>query len=191
LIGGQPLCDVLRSADANGNERPGLQILPGNKRTAVAQVVLAVEGDKLTCLADALKPKHVDYVVFDTSPSVGLLQEAALWASDWALVPCAADYAATEGVVGVLATLKALKDKGAKCQLLGVLPTFFDSLTCESRSIMRQLEYHLQDAIWQPIHRATILRECASWGMTIFERAPKSRAAKQYSKLTEKVLEYG
>jgi len=75
--------------------------------------------------------------------------------------------------------------------LLGVLPTFFDSLTRESQSIMRQLKYHLQEAIWQPIHRATILREATSHGQTIFELAPESRAAKQYGELTEKVLGYG
>ena len=191
LVGGRPPTDVIRSADTNGRERPGLQVLPGDKRTATAQIVLAAEGFKLECLADALGPARVDYVIFDTSPSVGPLQEAALFAANWLLIPCAVDYAATEGMAGVLATLAALKGKGANCQLLGVVPTFYDEVTKESQATMRQLAYHLDDAVWSPIHRATVLRECVAKGETIFERAPRSRAAREYETVAWRVLGYG
>ncbi len=39
-----------------------------------------------------------------------------------------------------------------------------------------------------PIHRATVLRECAVEGKTIFELAPDSRAAGQYEELVQLVL---
>ena len=42
-----------------------------------------------------------------------------------------------------------------------------------------------------PIHRATILRECAVEGKTIFEMAQDSRAAKQYDELVQYVLKWG
>jgi len=190
LVGGRPLADVVRSAEANGNKRPDLGVLPGDKRSATAQVVLAAEGFNLACLGDALKRAKADYVIFDTSPSVGLLQEAALFASDWLLIPCATDYAATEGVHGIIASLAAMKRGGAQCKLLGVIPTFYDEITKESKATLKQLTYHLGDAVWQPVHRATVLRECAAAGQTIFERAPDSRTAQEYWALAHQVLRY-
>jgi len=191
LVGGQPLADVIRSANANNHERAGLRVIPGDKRTATAQIVLAAEGFKLECLNKALKRAKVDYVIFDTSPSVGLLQEAALYAADWLLIPCACDYASTDGLAGVMDTLKAVNEQGAKCQLLGVLPTFFDEVTRESAATLEQLREHLGVAVWPPIHRATVLRECAAEGTTIFEKSPKSRAAQEYGELAMRILNYG
>jgi len=191
LVGGRPLADVVRSADTDHLDRAGLRVIPGDKRTATAQIVLAAEGFNLACLSDALKRAKVDYVVFDTSPSVGLLQEAALFAADWLLSPVATDYAATEGLAGVMDTLKAVKERGAKCQLLGVVPTFHDQVTRESKATLEQLAEHLGEAVWPPIHRATVLREATAEGLTIFEKAAKSRAAQEYGELVGRVLGYG
>jgi len=44
--------------------------------------------------------------------------------------------------------------------------------------------------ILAPIHRATILRECAAEGLTIFEKDSDSRAAQEYSALVDLVLKF-
>jgi len=191
LVGGRPLSDVTRSADTNGNERPNLTVLPGDKRTATAQAVIAAEGFRLEILSDALRRVKADYVVFDTAPSASLLQEAALYAADWLISPCATDGAAVEGLAGILATLKAINDRGAGCQLLAVVPTFYDEVTRESRDTLAELQRSLGEAVWDPIHRATVFREAASEAITIFEKAPTSRAGQEYSWLVERVLSYG
>ena len=190
LISKRPLSDVVRSAGINGNLRPNLSVLPGDKRTATCQVVLAVEGFSLEYLAKTLKRTKFDYIVIDTAPSASLLLESAIWAADWLLIPCAVDYAATEGLTGVIRTLKAIREQGGKCQLLGVVPTFFDETTRESKTTLSQLKEYMKDAVWDPIHRATVLRECTSEGVTIFEKSPRCRAAQEYKTLTEKVLSY-
>lgn len=189
LVTRQPLAAVIRSTAIPDHDRNGLLVIPGNSRTATAQIVLAAEGFKLDCLARALGAVRTDYIIFDTSPSVGLLQEAALYAADWLIAPCAVDYAATEGLTGVLTTLQAVKEQASNCQLLAVLPTFYDELTRESATTLRQLTYSLGDAVWEPIHRATILRECAAEGLTVFEKAP-CRATQEYAVVVEKVLSY-
>jgi len=193
LVNMRPLADVTRHADANGNIRPGLRLVPGDKRTATAQGVMALEGFRLSALADVLwdAKTDYDYIILDTSPSVGLLQEAALYAADWLLIPSAVDYASTEGLTAVLGTLTELRKRGGDCRLLGIVPTFYDEITTESRDTLEQLREHLRDAVWEPIHRATILRECAADGMTIFEKAPQSRAAREYEALAERVMDHG
>jgi len=190
LVSKRPLADLIRQAATDEHPRAGLSILPGDKRTATAQIVLAAEGMRLDCLAEALTRVDADYIVFDTSPSVGLLQEAALYTSDWLISPVAVDYPATEGLAGVLATLKAVNGKGRGCKLLAVLPTMYDEVTKESRATLDQLRQRLGDTVLMPIHRATILRECAAEGVTVWEKDPKSRAAEEYAKLVWRVLDY-
>lgn len=189
LVSGRPLFDVARSTDSDERKRQGLTIIPGDKRTATASVVIAAEGFRIDILADRLAQSSADYIVIDTAPSVALFQEAALFASDWLVVPVATDYPAAEGLVGVLDTLKAVQDRGGQCQLLGVLPTMYDSVTNESQATLEQLQERYGEAVLDPIHRATILREAAAVGESIWEISPKSRAATQYANLVFKVLD--
>ena len=190
LVSNRPLTDVRRTASSNGYPRQGLYLVPGDKRTATAQVVLSVEGFKLDHLANALKRVDTDFVIFDTSPSVGLFQEAALYAADYLIVPTATDFPAAEGLAGVLQTLKAVEGKGGNCRLLGVLPTMYDDVTKESHATMTLLREQLSEAVLAPIHRATVFRECAAEGLTIWEKAPKSRAAEEYAQVIWRILDY-
>jgi chromosome partitioning protein len=121
---------------------------------------------------------------------VGGLQEAALFASDLVIIPTATDYLSTEGVIRVLETLNLLKQRGWAGRILGVLPTFHDKVTRESQATLDDLAKTFgEDLILSPVHRATILRECASVGKTVWEVAPRSRAATEYASLVWKVVD--
>jgi chromosome partitioning protein len=188
LISRRPLADVIRPGSTSDASRPNLYLIPGDKRTATAQIVLTAEGFKLSALADTLADVTADFILFDTSPSVGLFQEAALYASDWLIVPTAVDFAAAEGLVAILSTLDAVKRKGGQCTLMGVLPTFYDEQTRESKAILEDIKGQFADLVWAPIHRATVLRECVAEGLTIWEKAPNSRAAREYAATVQEVL---
>lgn len=192
LIAGKPLRDVVRTTG-----RDHLFLLPGSKRTITAQTVLALEHPgKVDVLAEALRDKLYngtpDYIVIDTPPSIGGLQEMALYAADFVVIPTATDGLATEGLAAVVATLDTLKDRhGWNGYILGVLPTFYDEVTRESKTVLADLRKTLvYKMLLAPVHRSTLLRECAALGRTIFEHAPTSRAAEEYAALVQKVLEY-
>ncbi len=165
--------------------REGLHIVPGNRQTATAQIVLSAENRPITAVQDALKPlyKDYDYIIFDTAPSVGGFQERAIWASDLVLLPTATEYLSSDGLRQILSMLTSLKEKGWEGNLAGILPTFYDIQTKESKATLEGLREQFVDSVLSPIHRATILRECAAEGMTIFEKSPNSRAAKEYAEL--------
>ncbi len=167
--------------------REGLHIIPGNRSTATAQIVLTAENRPITAVQDALKPlyKDYDYIIFDTAPSVGGLQERAIWASDLVILPTATEYLSSDGLAQVVKLLRTLVDKGWKGKLAGVLPTFYDEQTKESKATLEQLKTSFGDSVLSPIHRATVLRECAADGETIFEKSPNSRAAKEYATLAD------
>mgnify|MGYP004705481733 CR=1 FL=1 len=82
------------------------------------------------------------------------------------------------------------KTKNWRGNLLGILPTFFDEQTRESKAIIDNLRERFQTSVLAPIHRATILRECAAEGRTIFEVDPLCRAAKEYLALTQLVMKF-
>lgn len=179
LVGGYELGDVIRSTG-----RTNLSHIPGDKRTMTAQIVMQAEGFDLGIFDKLLAPlAEMDAVIFDTAPSIGGLQEAAVFASGLVIIPTAVDYLSAEGVVQTMATLNAIAAKGWQGFVAGILPTFYDRVTNESAAVLEDLRESFEHHVWEPIHRATVLRECASEGKTIWEYDVKSRAAREYAKL--------
>lgn len=190
LVSEQPASQVVRSTD-----REDLFVILGDKKTATAQMVLSIQRSPITFTHDRLLPSvyrdNFDYLILDTSPSVGELQVQALWAADGVLIPCAVDYLASDGVFNIIATLDSLRtDFNWKGKILGILPTFYDDVTRESRATLKDLRGRFKDLLLDPIYRATILRECPVEGKTIFELGPESRAARQYGALVQYVLNW-
>ncbi len=156
--------------------RDFLQLIPGNSMTSAAQMMLGVQDQPI--------------IIFDTSPSVGGLQERAIWAADLVIVPTATEFASLDSLAKTVTTIQTLRDKkNWQGGLLGILPTFFDS-TNESRDSLQDLQATFSDKVLSPIHRATVLRECWSEAKTIFEYAPETRAAEEYKVLATLVLKY-
>jgi cellulose biosynthesis protein BcsQ len=55
----------------------------------------------------------LDYIIFDTAPSVGGIQERAIWASDKVLVPTATEFLAADGVRKIYEAMAKLKKEQA------------------------------------------------------------------------------
>ena len=173
--------------------RVSLKLIPGNSMTSSAQMILSAQEQPISYIRDLLKTfirDHLDYIFFDTSPSVGGLQERAIWAADLVIVPTATEFASLDSLSKTVSTIQTLREKKHwSGGLLGILPTFYDS-TRESRDSLADLQGTFQDRVLSPIHRATVLRECWSEGKTIFEYAPESRSADEYQALANLVLKY-
>lgn len=187
LVSKRPLRDVTRQA------RKNLWVVSGNKRTGTAQALLIWEQAGIDALSEALDGQingGPDYIILDTAPSVGGLQEMALWMADLVVIPTAVDFLASTGVAGLVDSLNKLKAKhGWAGTVLGILPTFYDEVTKESQANLDELKAAFGDLVLPPIHRATVLRECAAEGKTVFELAPRSRAAEEYAALVWKVTD--
>ncbi len=190
LVAEQTLAQVTRTTD-----RKGLFVVLGNLKTATAQTVISVQRSPVSYTYEKIvhpaSEDNYDYLIIDTPPSVGELQVQSLWASDGVLIPCSVDYLASDGVFSIIETLNRIgQEFDWKGSVLGILPTFYDNVTRESKATLRDLRENFDQLVLRKIHRATILRECAVEGKTIYELAPASRAAKQYSRLVESVLNW-
>lgn len=175
-----------------GTGRENFWLLPGNKQTADAQVMINSQERPVSWVRKTLErfcTSHYHYLILDSAPSLGGIQERVLWASDLVIVPTPAEALGSDGVRQVLETMKRLAaEKDWKGGLFGVLPTFFMENVREHNFNLSTLRQTLGDLILPPIHRAAVLAECPAFGQTIFEHAPRSRAAREYGRLADIVL---
>lgn len=185
LVNSPPLRDVIKTTG-----RPALWLLPGNKRTKTAETMMAIEHQGVNTLNGILEEQvngdRLHFVVLDTAPSAGGLQENALFACDILVIPSAVDYLALEGVREILKTLKTLGRPFPP--ILRILPTFYDEVTKEGKANLSRLQAAFGEGVLAPIHRAVVLRECPAFGMTIFEHNGESRAGQEYGALVWGVL---
>jgi chromosome partitioning protein len=104
LVAEAPFSQVMRLTD-----RKGLMVILGDRKTSTAQTVLNVQRSPISFTHSKLvlpaQKDNIDFIVIDTSPSVGELQEQALWAADGILIPCAVDYLAPDGVYNIAQSL--------------------------------------------------------------------------------------
>jgi chromosome partitioning protein len=171
--------------------RENLKLLPGNAETATAQIVLNAQNRSIDCIRQALKPleSQFDWMVFDTAPSVGGIQERAIWAANLVVIPVATDYLAVDGLGKTITLLTTLANSASwKGKLLGILPTFYDSVTRESKNALAYLKNHYPALTLPPIHRATILRECVSSTQTIWEKDAMGQPARDYETLIKSIM---
>lgn len=168
-----------------------LSLLPGNQTTAKAQKLLALEEKPINYIHDCLPPLRrmgFDYLLFDTPPSTGGLQEMAAWAADLVVIVTSLDYLASDGVMNFVELLKLLTaEKKWRGKLAGLLPTFYDEQTRTTREQMANLQAAFPGQVFAPIHRATLLREASAEGLTIFEKDPSSRPSREYQELTRQL----
>jgi chromosome partitioning protein len=171
--------------------RTGFNLLPGDRSTATAQIVINAENRPIDVVRQLFESitKEYDCIIFDTAPSVGGIQERAIYAADLVLIPSATEFLSIDGLAQMMELLAVLKDKWHwSGKLLGILPTFYDEQTSESHKSLVELQEGFGESVLKPIHRATILRGCAAEGKTIFEMSPASRAACEYEELSREVV---
>ncbi|MFZ6027792.1 MAG: ParA family protein [Chloroflexota bacterium] len=175
-----------------GRER--LWLLAGDQTTMAAQTVINAQERPASAVRESITRftnNGLKYVIFDTAPSVGGIQERAIWASDLVIVPTSTEYLSTDSVRKITDTLVYLQqEKAWKGALLGVLPTFFHDQLREHRAAMEDLRQGFGEHLLPPIHRSTLLSECPGESKTIFEKDPASRSAQEYQALVECVLKY-
>ena len=187
IFNAHPITPEIMSQWIRPTQRENLFLLPGNQMTAKAQRLLTIEEKPINYIKDLLpviRRMDFDYLIFDTPPSTGGLQEMASWAADLAVIVSSLDYLSADGVSGFMEMLKVLHtEKRWTGKLAGILPTFYDEQTRTTREQMTHLQSAFPDQVFHPIHRATLLREASAEGQTIYEKDPKSCSAMEYGAL--------
>ena len=172
LVAEQPLAKVALQV----SEGLPLWIVPSNKETALAKQIIAARDFREHVIAKALDGADFGVILLDCAPSLDVLHVAALVASDSLLVPVKLDHLGLAGVLELISSLAEVRRAGHDCELLGILPTFYERVTAETQAQYDVLQEHFTRWLLPPIPVDTKLREAPSYGRTIWQHAPNSRA---------------
>jgi len=129
-----------------------------------------------------------DYILLDFSPAPSLLSESGLAYAQEIIVPVTTDYMSLVGTRQVIDKLRALSDLPGRLPRLSlIVPTFYRSQQRKDREVIEILERHFAGRVAEPIRADVKLSEAPSHGMTIFEYAPGTGGASDYSCLVERI----
>jgi chromosome partitioning protein len=174
--------------------RPGLTVIPSTIDLAGAEVELVNAVGRETILRTALAPlieeEKPDFAFFDCPPSLGLLSLNALTAAREVHVPLQTEFFALQGMSRLSDVVGLIRDRlGHPVEITGIIPTLYDTRTRLSREVVSEIRSHFGPKVFRTIIRSNVkLAEAPSHGKTIFEYAPDSRGARDFTLLAREVL---
>jgi chromosome partitioning protein len=174
-----------------GAVRRGLDVIASTPAAFRLEWRLAGETQRETILARRLRNQNgYDAVVIDTSPAMSVLTYNALLYAEELVIPVGMDLmaviAARQTLSGVLRVRELWPER--RLDLLAVLPTFVHSGTYATRAALEALSQDpvMGDHVFLPgIRQCIDLNYSTASHRTIWEYAPRSRAADDYQKLVD------
>lgn len=171
--------------------RPNLDLLPANGMLAGAEVELVGLRRREYRLRETLASMADRYhaVIIDCPPSLGLLTVNALTAASAVLIPIQCEYLALEGLMQLVNTIDLVRRRlNPALDVLGVVMTMFDARTRLSPQVVQNVRRFFPSRLLQTVIPRTVrLAEAPSYGQTIFEYDPSSRASAAYGAIGEEV----
>ncbi len=172
---------------------PHLDLITGSIELANADLALAdVPGRELALKASLkrIRPQY-DAIILDCSPNLSLLGVNALVAADALIVPVTPQPLAVDALVSLLASLETVRLRlNTRSHLLGILFSIVDPAARKAPVLMKQLRgRHGLDVFRTEILASRALEEAPMSGGSIFQYAPRSKAAEAFRRLAAEVLE--
>nr|WP_302598329.1 AAA family ATPase [uncultured Cellulosilyticum sp.] len=175
------------------SENEPINIVASNMNLAGTEVELVNTKQREFILKkqlDTIKDEY-DYIFIDCPPAVNILTINALTASDSVLIPMQCEYYALEGLSQLVQTVGLVK-KNINPQLVleGILFTMFDNRTNLSAQVVKEVETHFSDTVYQTkITRSVRLSEAPSFGMSCIKYDSRAKGSEQYRQLAKEFVE--
>ena len=171
----------------------GMDVLPATIDLAGTEAHLLTRTGREHALRLALEDIASDYgyVIFDCSPSLGVLTINALTAADEVLIPLQCETLSHRGVGQLLDTVKDVQRlTNPKLRVLGVLPTLFDARTNHSRAVIEDIgERYDLPVLDPPIAKSIRFAEAPAQGRSVLSTAKRARGAEAYRTLARNLIE--
>lgn len=170
----------------------GYDLLPAATSLAGATVELVSLESREYRLRRALGSirTNYDYILIDCPPSLGLLTLNGLVAAEEVIIPVQCEYYALEGLGNLLQTIELVRSSlNPQLKIAGVLLTMYDKRNRLARQVVREVQSNFPGRVFEAIiPRSISLAEAPSFGKTILQFDPDSRAGRAYRQLAEEVI---
>jgi chromosome partitioning protein len=170
-----------------------LDIAPSNLHLAGAEVQLATTLGRENVLKRKLTSVLVscyDFLLIDTSPSLGLLTINALNAADYALIPVSCDFLSLVGLTLLFDTIRLCQEQlGSHVQILGMVANRYDRREKVSLEVLDSLKMQFNSLLFETIIRVNVrLKEAPSYHQSIYQYDPVCPGAKDHLALANEVI---
>lgn len=190
LTGGKKAADVLRRL-----ESPRLDLLPSNIDLSGAEVELVNTVGRETLLREGLsdlleQERAYDYILIDCPPSLGILCLNALTTAKEVFIPIQMEFFALQGTGKLLEVVSLVRRRlNHTLKVSGIIPCMYNTRTNLSREVLEEVHRFFGERVFKTVIRENVrLAESPSYGKSIFEYAPQSYGAEDYSALAEEVI---
>ncbi|NCB75203.1 MAG: ParA family protein [Clostridia bacterium] len=146
-------------------------------------------------LREAIAPLNglYDYIVIDTPPALGILAINALTACTDAIIPAQADIYSLQGISQLHSTIETVKRYcNPSLNIKGIVLTRFNSraiISREAADMIEQTAEQLHTKLYQSkIRECTAIKEAQATRKSIYDYAPQSNAAADYSALVDEII---
>lgn len=172
-----------------------IDLVPGDFSLCNADMQFLKAG-RLKMLQKAVKKVKSDYdfMLIDTPPNLGLLSLNAFLASDYVIVPMAADSFSLKGVRLLKETLSDVTEEiGKQLPVAGILLTRYNSRTNVAKllekSINAAAELLSTTVFKSKIRQAVVIQECQIAKTDLFSYAPRAMVTNDYRAFIDEFLE--
>jgi chromosome partitioning protein len=195
LIEEFPLADIVQQSP----ESPNLFCAPSTIHLAGAEIELvsqvARERRLRTALDDYLADpeNHVDFVLIDCPPSLGLLTINAFTAAQEVLIPIQCEYYALEGLSQLLGSVKMIqRHLNTDLHVSTILLTMYDGRTRLAQQVAEEVRSHFPDEVLRTvIPRSVRVSEAPSFGQTVIAYDGQSAGAVAYREAAVEIIRRG
>ena len=182
LINDTSLADIVQASP----EDPNLLCAPSTIHLAGAEIELvsqvAREHRLRRALEEYLESNHIDFVIIDCPPSLGLLTINAFTAASEVFIPIQCEYYALEGLSQLLGSIQMIqKHLNPKLHLSTILLTMFDGRTRLAQQVADEVRTHFPTQVLETvIPRSVRVSEAPSFGQTVIAYDGQSAGAIAY-----------
>jgi chromosome partitioning protein len=170
----------------------GFDVLPSSQSLAGATVELVSMEEREYRLKNTLSSLRMnyDYILIDCPPSLGLLTINALAAAESLIIPVQCEYYALEGLGQLLKTVHLVKQGlNPDLHVMGVLLTMYDKRSQLNRHVLNEVYKNFPGRVFETVISRTVdLAEAPSFGKSVLQFNPNSKASKEYRQLAEEII---
>ena len=140
--------------------------------------------------------EEYDYILIDCPPSLGLIIDNALFASDSIIIPVECEYFAYDALTQMVNKINQVQNRKKEYNLNlvieGVLLTKLDNRNIFGYKIVEKVQELFPNLTYKTIiRRSSHLQEASMYGKSVLDFAYNSRGSKQYRELAMEILEKG
>lgn len=169
-----------------------VDVLPASLDLAATEVIMNTTPGREFLFREIIRglEKKYDHILIDCPPSLGIITQNALMASDFVIIPTDGNYFAMKGIEKIHYIIGLLRRKlGAEVRILGYFMTKYNAGRKLDVDIRESLIETLGESVFETTIRNNVaLGEAQYNARSIFDYAPSSNGARDYRSLTEEFL---